>query len=119
MRVLDDLQAAPPHPHRLEGLINDEYEIECPECTAVMFVAFGDDGPASCFGGYTTDLDVPEPPLRPADPEAMSGLADRLHTTARAYGHEDVAVRLTHLFGTATCPDRSAEFTVADQVHPY
>ncbi|MEU8346186.1 hypothetical protein SAMN05443665_102977 [Actinomadura meyerae] len=105
--------------HRLEGLNNDEYEIECPQCSVEMFVAFGDDGHFSCVGDYATDADVPKLPLRPADPKAMSRLADRLHTTARTHGQEEVAVRLTYLFGTATCPECGAELPVADQIHPH
>ncbi|GAA1864825.1 hypothetical protein [Actinomadura bangladeshensis] len=104
--------------HRLEDVNNDEYEIECPECSAVMFVAFGDDGHFSCTGDYAIGADVPKLPLRPAAPETLTGLPERLHTTAHAHGQEDVAVRLTYLFGAATCPDCKAEFTVADQVHP-
>lgn len=105
--------------HRLEGLNDDEYEIECPECTVALFVAFGDDGFFSCTGDYAVDADVRKLPLRRANPESLSGLADRLHSTARAHGQEDVAVRLTCLFGAATCPECGTELSVADQVDSY
>lgn len=105
--------------HRLEGLNDDEYEIECPECTVTLFVAFSDDGYFSCAGDYAVDADVRKLPLRRAEPESLGGLAERLHTTARAHGQEDVAVRLTCLFGAATCPECGTEVSVADQVHPY
>ncbi|WP_405525820.1 hypothetical protein OG592_40435 [Streptomyces avidinii] len=100
---------------RLEGLFEQEYEIECPQCTAELFIAFGDHGTFASAGDYVT-ADPVKAALLPADPRTLGPLPARLHRTASRAGHEQVALGLTYLFGRATCPDCGAEFAVPEQV---
>ncbi|MFE2533072.1 hypothetical protein [Streptomyces sp. NPDC059371] len=99
----------------LEGLYQQEYEIECPECASELFIAFGDRGTFASAGDYVT-ADPAKTPLLPADPADLAPLPARLHRTAAQTGHEDIARGLTHLFGRATCPDCADVFPVSDQV---
>ncbi|HEY9372943.1 hypothetical protein [Streptomyces sp.] len=94
---------------RLEGLVENEYEVECPSCWSEMFLSFGDDGDYAEAGGSRT-------PLRPADPRDLAPLPARLRRTAAEAGLEDVARGVTFLFGTADCPDCEVEFAVSEQV---
>ncbi|MFE1285669.1 hypothetical protein [Streptomyces sp. NPDC058751] len=99
----------------LEGLYQQEYEIECPECASELFVAFGDHGTFVSAGDYVTST-PPKAPLLAADPAGLAPLPARLHRTAARAGHEDIARALTYLFGRATCPDCGDVFPVAEQV---
>ncbi|GAA0297545.1 hypothetical protein GCM10010302_40230 [Streptomyces polychromogenes] len=100
---------------RLEGLFEQEYELDCPACTAPLFIAFGDHGVFAPDGDHVT-ADPARAALRPADPSALAPLPARLHRTAARAGHEDIARGLTHLFGRAACPSCAAAFSVADEV---
>jgi hypothetical protein len=93
---------------RLEGLFEQEYELECPACTSALFLAFGDPGHATA--------DPAGAALLPADPAALPPLPARLHRTATRAGHEAIARSLTHLFGRALCPFCGTTFTVSDEV---
>ncbi|MGW1963909.1 hypothetical protein ACWCPD_27195 [Streptomyces sp. NPDC001935] len=99
----------------LEGLYQQEYEIECPECASELFIAFGDRGTFASAGDYVT-TDPPTAPLLPADPADLAPLPARLHRTAAQAGHGDVARGILHLFGRATCPDCDDVFPVSEQV---
>ncbi|WP_418956351.1 hypothetical protein [Streptomyces tritici] len=94
---------------RLEGLFDDEYEVECPSCSSELLLSFGEgDGHAEAGGQRA--------PLHPADPGALAALPARLHRMAAGAGQEEVARGLTFLFGTAHCPDCETEFPVPEQV---
>ncbi|MFI0960926.1 hypothetical protein ACH4S8_05855 [Streptomyces sp. NPDC021080] len=100
---------------RLEGLFQQEYEIECPNCASDLCIAFGDHGTFASAGDYVT-ADPAKSALLPADPAALAPLPARLHRTAAQAGHEDIARALTHLFGRAACPDCGDVFPVSEQV---
>ncbi|MEU2395841.1 hypothetical protein [Streptomyces sp. NPDC007369] len=100
---------------RLEGLFEEEYEIDCPACESTLFIAFGDRGTFASAGDYVT-ADPPKAPLLPADPAALDPFPARLHRTALATGHTAIASGLTYLFGCATCPDCADVFPVSQQV---
>jgi hypothetical protein len=99
------------------GLANEEYEVECPGCEAMLFIAIGERGYFSTSDDYAiADGDIETRPLRPAAATQLNGLGRRLHDLALADGHPEVAHALTYLFGDATCPDCEAGFSVADRV---
>ncbi|MEU6300313.1 hypothetical protein [Streptomyces erythrochromogenes] len=100
---------------RLEGLFTEEYEVDCPACSSTLFVAFGAYGTFASAGDYVTS-DPVRAALLPADPAALDPLPARLHRMAAEAGQEEVAHRLTYLFGRATCPDCEEVFAVPDQV---
>ncbi|MEU9135224.1 hypothetical protein AB0D33_04480 [Streptomyces sp. NPDC048404] len=99
----------------LEGLYQQEYEIECPKCVSDLFIAFGDRGTFASAGDYVTS-DPAKAALLPADPAALAPLPTRLRRTAAQAGHADIARAITYLFGRATCPDCGDVFPVAEQV---
>lgn len=99
----------------LEGLADETYEMFCPSCEMGVFIAIGEVGYFSAVGDY--EPGGPEGiPLRPATPASLSGTARQLYEAACQAGAEPVAVALTHLFGTGTCAECGAEFSVAEQV---
>ncbi|WP_329122024.1 hypothetical protein [Streptomyces sp. NBC_01353] len=100
---------------RLEGLMEEEYEVECPHCSSELFIAFGEHGTFASAGDYVT-ADPVKAALLPTAPADLDALPARLRHMALEAGHEDVARGLTHLFGRAICPDCEGEFTVSDQV---
>ncbi|MFF4330450.1 hypothetical protein ACFYZT_28570 [Streptomyces sp. NPDC001591] len=100
---------------RLEGLFEQEYELECPACTSELFLAFGDPGAFALDAGRAP-ADPAGAVLIPADPAALAPLPARLHRTATRAGHQAVARGLTHLFGRAVCPFCETAFTVSDEV---
>ncbi|MEU7277919.1 hypothetical protein AB0A69_03830 [Streptomyces sp. NPDC045431] len=88
----------------LEGLFNEEFEVECPECGAMPFVVFGD---------HSEDE---EAETHPAEPSELTGIAQRLYRMASEAGQAGVARGVTYLFGRATCPECATEFAVSDRV---
>ncbi|MFH7598598.1 hypothetical protein WDV06_26415 [Streptomyces racemochromogenes] len=100
---------------RLEGLFEQEYELDCPACASALFVGFGDHH-AFAPDGDPLEADPARAVLLPADPAALESLPARLHRTATRAGHEDIARGLTHLFGRAACPSCATAFTVSDEV---
>ncbi|MEV7520865.1 hypothetical protein [Streptomyces sp. NPDC091371] len=100
---------------KLEGLFEEEYEIDCPACESTLFIAFGDLGAFASAGDYVT-TEPPKAPLLPADPVVLDPLPARLHQTALATGHTTIARGVTYLFGRATCPDCADVFPVSQQV---
>jgi hypothetical protein len=99
----------------LEGLYEQEYEIDCPECGSTLFIAFGDHGTFASDGDYVT-ADPVKAELLPVEPAALAPLPARLHRAATQAGHEGVARGLTCLFGRATCPACDDVFAVSEQV---
>ncbi|MEV8314844.1 hypothetical protein AB0Q95_11780 [Streptomyces sp. NPDC059900] len=102
------------------GLMNEEYEVTCPQCAADLFLVLGEPGFFCCTGDYALAHDtaaIETRPLCPADPAGLKGLGRRLHDLAGADGQQAVARALTHLFGRATCPGCETSFSVADRVN--
>ncbi|MFE5482868.1 hypothetical protein [Streptomyces sp. NPDC056527] len=100
---------------RLEGLMEEEYEVDCPHCSSDLFIAFGEHGTFASAGDYVS-ADPVTSDLLPTAPADLDPLPARLRHMALEAGHEEVARGLTHLFGRAVCPDCEGEFTVSDQV---
>ncbi|MFG2991677.1 hypothetical protein ACGFZK_20690 [Streptomyces sp. NPDC048257] len=100
---------------RLEGLFEQEYEIECPACASELFIAFGDHGTFVSAGDYVR-ADPVKAALLPADPATLAPLPARLHRTASQAGHGQIALGLTYLFGRAACPDCGGDSPVSQQV---
>lgn len=104
----------------LEGVNGEEYEVECPECEAGLFVAFGQFGTFVSVGDYVTgpakESTAPRGELTPAAPGELTGIGARLHGAAVAHGQEAVARALTHVFGRGRCPACATEFEVARQI---
>jgi len=101
----------------LDGINDEEYEVPCPQCEAENFIAFGQYG---CFSTtdsmYMRESHTRKVPLRPQDPAALEGLAQRLHARALADGHPEIANKLTYLFGSASCAECGALFRVDQAV---
>lgn len=104
---------------RLDGIVDEEYEVCCPECEADNFVVFGK------YGHFTTldamymrnsDADATRVPLLPAQPTEPTGLARRLYERAAADGYPDVAEQLTYVFGHARCAQCGVLFGVEQAI---
>ncbi|MBO4252812.1 hypothetical protein [Streptomyces griseorubiginosus] len=104
----------------LEGVVNEEYELECPECEDGLFVAFGSYGYFCVAGDYVTGPGAQDTEgraeLAPIAPDRLDGIGARLHREAVAAGQHEVAHALTYVFGTAHCPSCDAGFTVSEEV---
>ncbi|MBM9622286.1 hypothetical protein ACFQ60_14955 [Streptomyces zhihengii] len=102
-----------------EGILSEEYELECPDpdgC-APVWVVLGERGFFSTAEDYAlSDDEIETFPLHPADPRALDGLGRRLHDLALRDGYDDVALVLRHVFGDATCPVCRRRFSVAGQI---
>ncbi|WP_157116887.1 hypothetical protein [Nocardia vaccinii] len=101
---------------RLGGLLGGEFEIKCPECSAVMFVVLGTHGVFTCWDDDSLADDADDTDLVPAAPAGLTGLAHRLHTLAVTARQPVLARHLTYLFGRTTCPRNAHEFTPADTI---
>jgi hypothetical protein len=102
------LEGVPVWSEHLDGLSTFDYEAICPGCETELFVVIGDGGFFSCSDDYALDDDVERTPLRPAEPTALGGIGRRLHDAAVGDGQQEVATRLTYLFGSATCTECGA-----------
>ncbi|MFJ4436927.1 hypothetical protein [Streptomyces sp. NPDC088923] len=97
------------------GLLNEEYEIECPgpDGCGEVWVVLGERGHFTTAEDYAlAEDDVRRVPLRPAVPGTGPGA--RLHGYALADGHPDVARALTYVCGEAECPTCGRSFRVSD-----
>ncbi|MFF3565878.1 hypothetical protein ACFYXS_38210 [Streptomyces sp. NPDC002574] len=106
---------APVWSEALEDLVDESYEVFCPECGMGVYIAIGEAGFFSAVGDHAPG-DPGGTPLRPADPAELSGPARQLYDAAHEAGMTSVAFALIHLFGTGTCGECGAAFVVADQV---
>jgi hypothetical protein len=101
----------------LVGLNDGEYQVACPRCGAENLIAFGEYGHFSTLDGmYMNHADAGRMPLRAADPQALEGLAARLHARVLADGHPGLADQLTYVFGTAQCAACGTLFRVDEAV---
>lgn len=102
---------------RLDGLLGGEFEIKCPDCSAVMFVALGAHGVFTCWDDDTLDDEAADDTaLIPANPNQLTGLGHRLHGLAVSARQHILARHLTYLFGRTACPCNAHEFTPADTI---
>ncbi|MGI5451901.1 hypothetical protein ACQEWB_01685 [Streptomyces sp. CA-249302] len=101
----------------LEGVNSEEFQLECPECEAGLYVAFGGYGTfvsaEDYVGGQTPQA---RGELTPAAPERLAGLGARLYGEAVAAGQPEVARALTYVFGEGRCPSCDTVFSVAQEV---
>lgn len=95
----------------LEGLVNEEVELDCPSCEDHLYLELVD-------GAFvaTTDPDVVHggQPVQQANPAALGTAEARLLALSHAHNHAAVAGELLQLFGQARCPHCGARFTIAD-----
>jgi hypothetical protein len=113
------LEGVPIWGEELDGLVHEEYEVDCPDCDASLFIVIGRRGLFATSDDYVLKADIKKSPLRPADPADLHGLGQRLHATALSHGQDDLATSLTYLFGQARCPDCHIDFPVAERVGAY
>lgn len=102
---------------RLDEMIGEEYELDCPQCEVSLFVVFGEHGHFATHEDYATTADVARTPLLPAHPDQMDRLGRRLHAMSTDAGQDIVAEVITYVFGKATCSECGMVFSVADQVN--
>ena len=103
----------------LDGILGEEYEVECPSCTTSLFAVFGEHGHFATHEDYAITSDVECTPLPPVQPSDMDGLGLRLHSMSINAGQGSTAEALTYVFGHATCTQCNAVFRVADRVGQY
>ncbi|MCM2390983.1 hypothetical protein [Streptomyces albipurpureus] len=100
---------------RLDGMVEGEYEVECPHCGVEVFLVIGAEGRFSAIGDYARD-DIEKIPLRPTPPQDLDGVAKQLYERALRHGQREVAEGFAHLFGEGECGDCRTVFPVATQV---
>ncbi|MFC4909744.1 hypothetical protein [Actinomadura gamaensis] len=110
------LEGVPIWGSNLEQLLGEEYEVECPGCETSLFIALGSRGYFSTAEDYALQNQVHALALHPADPAELQTIGKRLYDTAHGDGQATLAEQILHLFGTASCTECGAAFTVADQV---
>lgn len=98
----------------LGDFTDDFYHLLCPHCAVEVTVAIGSYGRYSAIRDRHLG-DVDRRALRPASPEALSGLGRWMHETAVRDGHEALADGVAHLFGRAECPQCASVFGIADE----
>lgn len=95
----------------LEGLVNEEVELDCPSCEDHLYLELVDGALVA-----TTDPDVVHggQPVQQADPAELGTAEARLLALSHAHNHAAVARELLQVFGQARCPHCGARFTIAD-----
>ena len=102
---------------QLDGLVEEEFELPCPDCETENFIVFGKYGYFSTLDDmYMKNTGSKRIPLRPAAPATLEGLAQRLHARTLTDGHPDIANKLTYVFGSAECAECGANFRVDEAV---
>jgi hypothetical protein len=98
---------------QLDGLLAEEFEVQCPGCEIENYIVFGEYGYFSTLDDmYMNNSESKRIPLRPADPASLEGVAEWLHRRMLADGHPDIADKLTYVFGGAECVDCGDGFRV-------
>jgi hypothetical protein len=100
----------------LNGLVTQEYEIECPGCSTNLFITLGDDGYFATHEDYAIKDDAATTALLPADPADLDGAEATLHALAVRDGHNTVAFQLTHIFGRAICSDCGTALSISKRI---
>lgn len=93
---------------------DDFYQVDCPQCAVEVTIAIGGHGRYSAIRDWHLG-DVDRRDLRPASPEAISGVGRWMHETAVRDGEVLLADGIAHLFGRAECPRCAAVFGIADE----
>ncbi|SDD84947.1 hypothetical protein [Glycomyces harbinensis] len=93
---------------------DDFYQVACPHCAAEVTIAIGDYGRYSAIRDWNLG-DVDRRGLRPADPQALSGVGRWMHETAVRDGESALADGIAHLFGYAECPRCASVFNIAEE----
>ncbi|WP_106401478.1 hypothetical protein [Actinocorallia populi] len=89
------------------------FPVPCPACATEVDIVLGDYGQYSSIRDWDLGDDAPVP-LRPADPEAMSGPQRDLYDIAVRDEQPRLAWGLRHLFGDAECGVCSAVFPIGE-----
>lgn len=110
------LEGVPIWSEHLDGLNGSDYEAVCPSCETELFIVIRDDGYFSCSDDYALDEEAERTPLRPAYAMALDGIGRRLHDTAVGDGQQEVATRVTYLFGSTTCTACGTTFPTAERI---
>lgn len=101
----------------LDGINDEEYAVPCPRCETENFVAIGRYGYFTTLDSmYMRHTDSHREALQPRRPQDLSPLAKRLYTQALADAQNDVAEKITYVFGQASCADCGAGFRVDEAV---
>lgn len=107
LAVFEDLSIWQRH---LEGLVNEEVELECPSCDDHLYLEL-------VQGEFvvTVDPDVAtgHGSVRPARPDAIGPPEVRLLELCNAHNQDAVENHLLQLFGDAGCPTCGTRFTIA------
>lgn len=100
----------------LDHLTSGEFDGQCPICSASLFLVIG------TYGFFaTTDEWVNRPltkrnPIRPANAEALLGVARWLEDQAMTSGHSVVGLWIRYLFGETDCPACGNGVAVEDAI---
>ncbi|MFG2045127.1 hypothetical protein [Dactylosporangium sp. NPDC048998] len=92
---------------------DEHYHLSCPHCAARLAIVIGDYGHYSAIRDYN-DGDIHRLPLRPVNPQDLTGIGRWMHDTASADGVTTLAEGLTYLFGRASCSICGSVFNVAE-----
>jgi hypothetical protein len=102
--------------HNLDRINDEEFEVSCPGCAAVLYIAVGGYGYFASAEDYVSVPETARTPLLPADPATLTAVANRLYAASRLAGHDTVAQAITYVFGRATCPVCQTVFPIAEWV---
>lgn len=94
----------------LEGLANDEIELDCTSCGDHLYLRLAEDGLV------TTDPDVigAGESVQPADAARLGSAETRLVELCRAHDQAGLETELLQLFGRTRCPHCAADFTILE-----
>jgi hypothetical protein len=97
----------------LEGLVNEELEVECPSCAEHLYLEVAEGQVV-----VTPDPDIlPEDArVRPREASDLGTSETRLLDLCRSHRQVAIASELIQLFGHATCPNCSADFSIDEAV---
>jgi hypothetical protein len=102
---------------RLDGINDEEYAIPCPRCETENFVAIGGHGYFTTLDSmYMRNTDAHREALQPQRPQELSPLARRLYARALSDGQNDIAAKVTYVFGQARCADCGSGFRVDEAI---
>jgi len=95
----------------LEGLVNEEVELECPSCKKHIYLELID---GALVATIDPNLVRGGQPVHPAEPAELGTTEARLLRLCHAHNQAAVGNELLQLFGQTHCPNCSAHLAVAD-----
>ncbi|QLY30707.1 hypothetical protein H0264_37390 [Nocardia huaxiensis] len=98
---------------KLDCLIEEELELDCPTCGTTIHMCLGRDGTFTCTVDYGLG-NSGHAPLIPAAPHHLTGLGARLYQLAMTARQPATARQITALFGHATCSPDGHQFVPAE-----